>query len=192
MTIEFTDEHAAASLELTDLNVERLWEIREMAVEHGGPAAYLVPVAELLTDDSCLKNETCVVAWLPRTQDAADLANPEVYSSIETQLDGGRVACLMLAKGAVALADEAVWSSGAGQENQLLVFWLFNNSTVSVCQYRLSEDLVDALDIDGKCAESHVHLTKEETIAWQKVARQAKHVGLFDVFDLTEEEVLET
>ncbi|MGU7785046.1 hypothetical protein [Burkholderia sp. PU8-34] len=190
MTIEFDYGTANISFDDTDLNLELLAEIRQQATQRGAAVSYLVPVEDLLFDDSDGENCAVVVAALPGVVSSAiDYADEHTWPSVETELDGSRIACLMLAKGSVALARTAVRLSGAMQSQQLLVLWMFDDGG-ALCRYRLDEDLLDEFDIAARSAEDHVHLTPEETAAWQKVAREASHIGVFDLVDLTEDAVL--
>ncbi|WP_207005058.1 hypothetical protein [Trinickia mobilis] len=191
MTIEFDYKNADASFDDEDLNEELLADIRQRAAEHGSAASYLVYAADLLNDDTVYADDDIfVVTALPgMVSSAVNLKDPDAFPSVETELDGSRSACLMLAKGNVALSSTVVIRSRALMEGRLLVLWLFDD-TVALCQYDLRDDVVDEIVIAGRCAELHVHLTQEETAAWQKVAREAKYVGVFDFFDLTKEAVL--
>lgn len=190
MSIEFNYGNASASFAIGDLNETLINIIRARAAEQNSPVSYLVYADEILFEDCEIENDVVVVAALPGiASHEVEFADLDVGASVETQLDGIRTACVMLAKSKIALTETAARLSGVYGHSHLPVIWLFNDG-VALCKYHLSDDVLDELSIVGRVADEHVHLTKEETAAWQKVAREAEHIGVFKMFDLTQEEPL--
>lgn len=190
MKIKFNHHNAAFEIN-SELNEELLEHIRKHAKANGHPASYLVPGAQLLVDDDDgLVDEDFVVIALPGVKSQSiDCARPDRSALIGTHRDGSRVACLLLAKDSVALDVNAIPCCIRDSADWLLVLWLFEDD-IALSAYQLDDDLMEDIWVASQCADEHVHLTHEETFAWQKVAQEEEYIGVFDVFDVEVESPL--
>lgn len=89
----------------------------------------------------------------------------------------------MLAGGTVALTHMAPHWADVSLHDTLNVLWILDDESV-VSQYYFSDDLNESMMVTNGIEDDHNPLTQEEVKAWQKVAAEASHIGVFEVVDL--------
>jgi hypothetical protein len=175
---------ATLKLDAEDFNQRVLNKIRKDADTRPTLSSYVTAANDLIADATEISAENIVAIRLGgHSSDEIDHEDPEVYSQVHPRPDGARIACLMLAGGTVALTHMAPHWAGVSLHDTLNVLWIFDDESV-VSQYYFSEDLNESMMVTNGIEDDHKPLTQEEVKAWQKVAAEASHIGVFEVVDL--------
>lgn len=176
---------ATLKFDAEDFNQRVLQRIRKDADLRPALSGYVMAANDILADAAEISDENIVVVRLRgHNSDEIDHEDPDIYSQVHPRPDGARIACLMLADGAVALTCMAPHWAGVSLYDTLNVLWIFDDKSV-VSQYYFSDDLNESLMVASGIEDDHKPLTQEEVKAWQKVAADASHIGVFEVVDLS-------
>lgn len=177
---------ATLEFDIDDFNTSVLHQISNDSQMHQFLPCYIVAAEDILENAAEISGEHVVVIPLcGKNSDEIDHETPDIYSEVHPKGDGARIACLMLGGGQVALTHMAPHWARASLGDNLNVLWLFDNAPV-VSQYYISEDLFESMTKNDAIEEDHNPLTQEEIEAWKRIAAEAKHIGLFEVIDLTD------
>ncbi|WP_144141185.1 hypothetical protein [Paraburkholderia sp. BCC1884] len=176
---------AALEFDIEDFNSQALQTICDDADARPALSAYVLAADDVLENAAKISGENIVAIRLRgHNSNAIDHENPDIYSQVHPSPDGARIACLMLAGGAVALTHMAPHWADVSLYDTLDVLWIFDDESV-VSQYYFSDDLNESMMVTNGIEDDHNPLTQEEVKAWQKVAAEASHIGVFEVVDLT-------
>lgn len=176
---------ATLKLDAENFNQRVLNKIRKDADTRPAASSYVMAADDVIADATEIYTENIVAIRLRgHSSVEIDHENPDVYSQVHPRPDGARIACLMLAGGTVALTHMAPHWAGVSLHDTLNVLWIFDDKSV-VSQYYFSDDLNERMMVASGIEEDHKPLTQEEVKAWQKVAAEASHIGVFEVVDLS-------
>lgn len=175
---------ATLNFDAEDFNQRVLQRIRKDADSRPALSGYVMAANDILADAAEISDENIVVVRLRgHNSNEIEHEDPDIYSQVHPRPDGARIACLMLAGGTVALTHMAPHLAGVSLHDTLNVLWIFDDKSV-VSQYYFSDDLNESLMVTSGIEDDHNPLTREEVKAWQKVAAEASHIGVFEVVDL--------
>jgi hypothetical protein len=176
---------AALEFDIEDFNSQALQKICNDADARPALSAYVLPANDVLADATEIAEENIVAIRLRgHSSNEIDYEDPDIYSQVHPRPDGARIACVMLAGGTVALTHMAPHWADVSLYDTLNVLWIFDDESV-VSQYYFSDDLNESMMVTNGIEDDHKPLTQEEVKAWQKVAAEASHIGVFEVVDLT-------
>lgn len=137
-----------------DISASLLVAIRTTQTSNPRPAAYLVPLNEILEQPGDAR-EKCVVIPMPgKSSSDIDYNHDGIYADFHMRPDGTFFDCLMLARGSVALYANIVFNSGATHYDRLYVLWIFDDK-LSLSRYRVDDELAEDLWLMSKIAENH-------------------------------------
>lgn len=182
MTRKMPNTSSAAESLLETLDVDMLNSIHAHLEEQGGAsAAYVVPIKRILLD-ACTE-ERCVVIVVPQTsRKRVDLSRERIYSEVRIAPDRTHRACLMLANGAVALTQAAIFSTGPLEYKRLMVVWMFADD-IALSEYRYHDDHHKELGLALLEAQSHEQLERRSTRS-RHLAAQRTVIEVFDCFEM--------
>ena len=176
---------ATLKFDAENFNQRILEQIRKDADTRPALSSYVMPADDILADATEISAENIVAIRLRgHSSNEIDHEDPDIYSQVHPRPDGARIACLMLANGTVALTHMAPHWAGVSLYDTLNVLWIFDDQSV-VSQYYISDDLNESMMVTSGIEDDHKPLTQEEVKAWQQVAADASHIGVFEVVDLS-------
>lgn len=176
---------ATLKFDAEDFNQEFLQQIRKDADMRTALSCYVMAASDIIIDATEISSDNIVAMRLRgHSSNEIDHEDPDIYSQVHPRPDGARIACLMLAGGTVALTHMAPHWAGVSLYDTLNVLWIFDDKSV-VSQYYFSDDLNERMMVASGIEDDHKPLTQEEVKAWQKVAADARHIGVFEVVDLS-------
>ena len=95
---------ATLKFDAEDFNQRVLQRIRKDADLRPALSGYVMAANDILADAAGISDENIVVVRLRgHNSNEIDHEDPDIYSQVHPRPDGARIACLMLADGAVAL-----------------------------------------------------------------------------------------
>lgn len=167
---------------LDTLDVELLTSIQTHAEERGGSSsAYVVPMKRIFIWGGNTE-ERCVVVVAPHAaRKDVRIEQRRIYTEVRTTPDRKRRACLMLADGAVALAEAAVVSAAPLRYGRLLVFWIFADDIVT-SEYPYLGAVDEALRRTSRVADTDAYQVRRGG-TFHLASRQTV-IEIFDSFDI--------
>ncbi|WP_233886322.1 hypothetical protein [Paraburkholderia flagellata] len=178
---------AALKVEIHHFNIDALRKIRDDAMTRESHTSYVVPAKAVLANAAGVRGNVVVLPLNGISSAELDYEEPNMCSAVHPNLNGDRIACLMLAGEKVALTHMAPHWAGASLYDDLRVLWIFDDAPV-ISQHYISDDILEQMNETNAIEGDHECLTPEELMAWKKVAAEAKHIGFFEVVDITDTE----
>jgi hypothetical protein len=169
-------------------NMPILERIRINSLERATPMSYIIRGSQLTSVDTEFSGSKIVVIPLfGMNSDAIGDVDSPFLSEVKPRADGVRLSCFMLADETVALATMVTHWADMDEDDEFHILWLFDDEAQLSTHY-VDEDIRHELQIANAIAEDHDPLTHEEVLAWQNVAANANHIGIFEYVDFCDED----
>ncbi|QGZ56857.1 hypothetical protein [Paraburkholderia acidiphila] len=180
---------AALKVETHHFDIDALRKIQNDAMDRESLTCYVVPANTVLADAAGVAGNIVAVPLNGMDSSELDYEERDINSAVHPRPNGDRIACLMLAAEKIALTNMAPHWAGVSLYDALNVLWIFDDGPV-VSHYHISDDVFEQMNKANAIEDDHRSLTPEEQQAWQRVAAEANHIGVFEIVNLTEFEQL--
>ncbi|TXC79096.1 hypothetical protein [Paraburkholderia azotifigens] len=167
---------------LDNLDVDLLAAIQAHMEERGSSSsAYVVPMTSIFIVRERTE-ERCAFIAVPQTsRNDVDIGFKRIFSEVRVTPDRKQRACLMLADGAVALAEAAVVGVDPLQYKRLAIIWMFADE-IAISEYSYSNATSEALLRASRVADAHARSEQRGT-GLRSTGKQTI-VEVFDIFDV--------
>jgi hypothetical protein len=140
-----------------------------------------------IVTDGYLSNKVVVVPLSGVDSQDFESDHSNIFAKVQPRPDGVRIACLMIAKEAVALTMNAPHFADASLGDDFLVLWVFDTEILA-STYSIDDDLNESMWLASAIEDDHKPLTEAEKNAWKEVAARNRHVMVSDAWDLTDKD----
>jgi hypothetical protein len=148
--------HKMIHFSKTDINTALLAEIQAHFAAADVPAACLVRLSKLYEQPKDT-DEWCIVIPMPGKAAAEiDCEDQAVSAQVRRRKNGGRVECLLVAGGHVAIWGAAIGRATSYAPGHVLVLWAFDDAQKLV-EYPINEQTYEDLWAAEQVAQSHMH-----------------------------------